>query len=167
MEKAMLIPARSLTRGWKLHAKHQLWHPRCLTLAVAGATEVKNAALSACRARVLVEQSYFQPFLPQSRARCCWNISCAEELGEFQVSPDFTVARGEMNSRMSSQENQGDGSCVPPSWQPDTAALSGTDAKRISTPIFPNKSMEMWCLGNCLVVDLGFDGLKGLCSPPT
>lgn len=27
MEKAMLIPARSLTRGWKLHAKHQLWHP--------------------------------------------------------------------------------------------------------------------------------------------
>lgn len=175
MEKAMLIPARSLTRGWKLHAKHQLWHPHCLTLAVAGATEVKNAAQSqqgesSARAELF-------PSFPSPKA----GVSAAEILpvqrswGFFKYHLFFTVCGGSRwtpgcleitteQGGLGSPCHQGR-SCVPPSQQPGTAVLCGTDAKSSFTPNFPSKTTKMWCLGNGLVVDLGLDGLKELFFP--
>lgn len=113
------------------------------------------------RPRVVVEQSYFHPFLPQSRAEI---LPVQRSWGIFMCHGGISQragARGEMSSRMAGADRRARGGLVftfscgqelcptfPTAW---------TDAKSI----FPSKSMQMWCLGNGLVVCLGFDGLKG------
>lgn len=82
MEKAMLIPARSLTRGWKLHAKHQLWHPLLPhTWCSRGNRGEKCKYISADRAFLLRAQLFFS--LPQTKVQYCQNPSCAEEQKTF------------------------------------------------------------------------------------
>lgn len=83
MEKAMLIPARSLTRGWKLHAKHQLWHPLLPhTWCSRGNRGEKCKYISADRAFLLRAQLFFS--LPQTKVQYCQNSSCAEEQKTFR-----------------------------------------------------------------------------------
>lgn len=82
MEKAMLIPARSLTRGWKLHAKHQLWHSLLPhTWCSRGNRGEKCKYISAGQAFLLRAQLFFP--LPQTKVQHHWNSSCAEEQKAF------------------------------------------------------------------------------------
>lgn len=138
--------------------------PRCLTLAVAGATEVKNAALSQ-QAKSSGRAELF-PTLPSPKQGSvllkyflCKGAGRLSRVTRFHSlqwlkerwSPGWLELTGEQGGLGLSCHRR----CVPPSQKPGTVALSGTDAKSTFTLIFPSKSMEMWCLGNGLVVDLG------------
>lgn len=108
MEKAMLIPARSLTRGWKLHAKHQLWHPHCLTLAVAGATEVKNAAQSQ-QGESSARAELFPSFLPPKQGSVLLKFFPCRGAGGFSNITCFSqsaVAQDELQDAWRSQQNK-------------------------------------------------------------